>query len=128
MLAGMNMAANELDDSVFGAIAGYFAMLAEPTRLKIMHALCYGERSVGRIVADTGVNQTTVSRQLALLHRHGMTTRRRDGNQVFYRIADETMPDVCRAVCRRIANSMEGRRPLRRRFLALIPAPKRRAA
>lgn len=124
---GMRNPADELDP-VFGAVASYFAMLADPTRLKIMHALCHGERTVGRIVADTGLSQTTVSRHLALMHRHGMATRRRDGNHVHYRIADETMPEVCRAVCRRIASAMDERRPLRRRLLALIPGPKQRAA
>ena len=128
MLAGMTRAANEPDDAVLGAVAEYFAALAEPTRLRIMHALCRGERSVGAIVAETGVSQTTVSRQLAVLHRHGMTTRRRDGRQVYYRIADETMPDVCRAVCSRIASTMDERRPLRRQLLALIPGRKQRVA
>lgn len=124
---GMRKPADE-SDPVFGAVASYFAMLADPTRLKIMHALCYGERTVGRIVADTGVSQTAVSRHLALMHRHGMALRRRDGNHIHYRIADETMPEVCRAVCRRIAGAMDERRPMRRRLLALIPGPKQRAA
>jgi DNA-binding transcriptional ArsR family regulator len=128
MLTDMMMAANQPDDAVLVAVAGYFAALAEPTRLRIVHALCRGERSVGRIVADTGVSQTTVSRQLALLHRHGMTTRRRDGKRVYYRIADETMPEVCRAVCSHIASAMDERRPLRRQLLALIPGRGRRAA
>jgi hypothetical protein len=30
--------------SRLGAVAGYFAVLAEPTRLKIMHTLCTDER------------------------------------------------------------------------------------
>ena len=127
MLRAMRKATDDLD-TLFGTVAGYFAVLAEPTRLKIMHTLCAGERSVGRVVADTGVSQTAASRHPALLHRHGIAARRRDGNQVYYRIADETMLDVCRAVCGRIASAMDERRPLRRRFLALIPARKRRAA
>lgn len=127
MLGGMIGAADE-SDPVFSVLASYFAVLADPTRLKIMHALCRGERTVSRIVADTGISQTTVSRHLARLHRHGMAWRRRDGNQVYYRIADETMREVCRAVCSRIANAMDERRSLRRRFLALIPEAKRRAA
>ena len=57
-----------------------------------------------------------------------MARRRRDGNQVYYRIADETMPAVCRAVCNRIAHAMDERRPLRRQLLALIPGPGQRVA
>lgn len=126
MLRDMQKAKDDLD-ALFGTVAGYFAVLAEPTRLKIVHTLCGGERTVGRVVADAGVSQTAASRHLALLHRYGVAARRRDGNQVYYRIADETMLDVCRAVCGRIANAMDGRRPLRRRLLAFVPPPGRRA-
>ena len=130
MLCAMRKTLDELD-SVLGAVAGYFAVLAEPARLKIMHALCDGERTVGRVVADTGVSQTVASRHLALLHRHGIAARRRNGNQVYYRMADEALPELCRAVCRRIADGIAERRPPRRRLLALM-APRgasgRRAA
>ena len=115
-------------DAAFSTVAGFFAILAEPSRLKIMHALCDGERSVNRIVADSGMTQTNVSRHLALMHRHGVLARRRDGNQIHYRIADDTMPELCRAVCLRMARTMNVRRPLRRQLLKLIPAPKKRAA
>jgi len=40
-------------DPVFDLVAGYFAMLAEPTRLKIMHSICEGERTVNEIVSVT---------------------------------------------------------------------------
>mgnify|MGYP003349626205 CR=1 FL=1 len=39
-------------DPVFDAVAAYFSVLSEPTRLKIMHAVCNGERSVSEIVLD----------------------------------------------------------------------------
>lgn len=48
------------------------------------------ERTVNRIIAETGITQTNVSRHLALTHRHGVLERRREGNQIHYRIADET--------------------------------------
>jgi DNA-binding transcriptional ArsR family regulator len=115
-------------DAAFSTVARFFAVLAEPNRLKIMHALCDGERSVNRIVADTGLSQTNVSRHLALMHRHGVLARRRDGNQIHYRIADEALPELCRAVCLRMARAMDERRPLRRQLLKLIPAPTKRAA
>ena len=115
-------------DLVFGAVASYFAILAEPARLKIMHAICEGERTVSQIVADTGITQTNVSRHLALMYRQGAVVRRRDGKQIYYRVADDTMVELCRAVCNRMARSIDERAPLRRRLLKLIPAPKKRAA
>jgi DNA-binding transcriptional ArsR family regulator len=113
-------------DPVFSTVAAYFSVLSEPTRLKIMHAVCNGERSVSQIVAETGATQTNVSRHLGLMHRHGVLARRKDGNQVYYRVADETMIELCRSVCNRIATTIDERRPLRKQFLKLLP--KKRAA
>jgi DNA-binding transcriptional ArsR family regulator len=118
---------NELDP-VFDAVAAYFSVLSEPTRLKIMHAVCNAERSVSEIVEETGASQTNVSRHLGLMHRHGVLLRRRVGTQVFYRVADPTMVDLCRTVCNRIAGSIDERRPLRRQFLRLLPEQKKKRA
>jgi DNA-binding transcriptional ArsR family regulator len=101
---------------VLDAVAGYFAALAEPTRLQILHVLCAGERTVGGIVEETGISQPTVSRHLAALHRHGIAARRRAGNLIYYRVADATTRELCRTVCAHIANGMAGRPQLRRRL------------
>jgi DNA-binding transcriptional ArsR family regulator len=114
-------------DPVFDAVASYFAVLAEPARLKIMHAICERERSVNEIVRDTGIPQSNVSRHLGLMYRQGVVERRRDGNQIYYQVADETMPELCRAVCARIAKTMDERRPMRRQLLQLVPATRRTA-
>ena len=115
-------------DPVFDAVAAYFSVLSEPTRLKIMHAVCNGEKTVSQIVAETGASQTNISRHLGLMHRHGVLSRRRDGTQVIYRVADSTMVELCRTVCNRIAGSIDERKPLRRQFLRLLPSPRKRAA
>ena len=115
-------------DPVFNAVAAYFSVLSEPTRLKIMHAVCNGEKTVSQIVAETGATQTNVSRHLGLMFRHGVLRRRRNGTQVLYSVADPTMVELCRSVCNRIAGSIAERRPLRRQFLKLLPVAKKRAA
>lgn len=114
-------------DPVFDTVAGYFGVLAEPTRLKIMHALCLGEKTVGEVVEATGATQTNVSRHLGLMHRHGMVARRKDGTAVVYSIADPAMVELCREVCGRIARTV-GERPGKRQFSRVLPAPKRAAA
>src|SRR5436305_14764930 len=58
----------DLLERVFAAVARYFAVLAEPTRLRILHAICQQEQSVSAIVHATGATQTNVSRHLSLLH------------------------------------------------------------
>lgn len=115
-------------DPVFDAVASYFSVLSEPTRLRIMHAVCDTEKTVSQIVEDIGATQTNASRHLGLMFRAGVLSRRKDGNQVYYRVADPSMVEICRTVCNRIAGSMDDKKPLRRELLRLLPTPKRRAA
>ena len=103
-------------DSVLEAVAGYFAALAEPTRLRVLRAVCPGERTVGSIVEESGVSQPAVSRHLAALHRHGIVTRRRDANQVYYRVSDKSTVELCRIVCTRLGDKMAAQPQLRRRL------------
>jgi len=103
-------------DSVLEAVAGYFGALAEPTRLRVLRAVCPGERTVGSIVEETGVSQPAVSRHLAALHRHGIVTRRREASQVYYRVSDTSTAELCRIVCTRLGDKMAAQPQLRRRL------------
>ena len=94
---------------VFEAAASYLSLLSEPTRLRILHAICHEERSVNDIVALTGATQTNVSRHLALMYRSQVLSRRRDGNSVFYSIADQTLVRICRSVCNHVAAELDDR-------------------
>jgi DNA-binding transcriptional ArsR family regulator len=109
-------AANELD-RVFAVVARYFGVLSEPTRLKILHAICQEERSVSAIVDATGATQTNVSRHLGLMLNAGVVSRRRDGNAVYYRVADPEFVDICRSVCVQIAGRIDEQKPLRKDLL-----------
>ena len=124
----LNLANMDELDAVFDSVAAYFSVLSDPTRLKIMHAVCHSERSVSQIVIAIGATQTNVSRHLGLMYRNGVLARRRDGNHIYYRVADETIIELCRSVCNRIAVNIDDQQPLKRQLLKLIPAAKTRAA
>jgi len=102
---------------VFASVARYFALLSDPTRLKILHAICQSEQSVSAIVAATGTSQTSVSRHLGLLHQAGVVSRRREHSLVYYQIADAMFVDICRRVCVQIAGCIDDRAPLRDQLL-----------
>jgi len=108
--------ASELEP-VFAAVAKYFGLLSEPTRLKILHTICRSEQHVTAIVDATGASQTNVSRHLALLHQAGVVSRRKVRNSVFYKVADPMFADVCRTVCVQLANRIDARAPLREELL-----------
>lgn len=91
---------------LFEEVSNYFFLLSEPTRLKILHALCNGERPVGEIVTEIESTQANVSRQLNMLYRARILARRKDGTQVYYRIDDQNTIDVCRTVCGQMSSKI----------------------
>ena len=109
---------NELN-KVFESVAEYFGLLAEPTRLKILHCLCSEERAVNEVVEAIGLTQANASRHLNLLYRAGALDRRRDGAQVIYRIVDPNFADLCRTVCVSIASRGDMSAPQREELLRL---------
>jgi DNA-binding transcriptional ArsR family regulator len=107
-------------NDVFETVARYFALLAEPTRLRIMHSICQQEKPVSTIVEELGASQTNVSRHLGLMYQAGVLARRKDGNQVLYRVTDAAFTEICRTVCVRVAAELDGDKALKRRVRSLI--------
>lgn len=94
-------------------VAGYFQVLAEPTRLRILNILREGERNVGDLAQMCGYTAANVSRHLSLMTKNGLVTREGRGTSVYYRFADESVYALCDLVCdniaRRIARSEASR-------------------
>lgn len=88
----------KLQHEIFESTARYFSVLGEPTRLKILHVVCNGERCVGDIVQATDLAQANVSRHLGLMYQAGMLSRRREGTLVYYRVVDAQLLELCRSV------------------------------
>lgn len=88
-----------LSEDALQLVAQRFAVLAEPMRLRLIQALFEGERNVTELVAATGGTQANVSRHLQTLTVAHILSRRKEGLQVFYRIADPTIPKLCELVC-----------------------------
>jgi DNA-binding transcriptional ArsR family regulator len=92
---------------VFEAAARYFSVLGEPTRLRILHAICQEERCVNEIIKTTGLAQANVSRHLGLMYQAGLLSRRREGTQIFYRVADPMYVELCRTVTQQVISRMD---------------------
>lgn len=105
-------------DPVFTTVSRYFSLLAEPTRVRILHSICQQERSVSEIVALTGATQTNVSRHLGTMHRAGVLSRRKHGQFIYYGIADPALTEICRTVCVHIAGREAIRDDSRNRLMA----------
>jgi DNA-binding transcriptional ArsR family regulator len=93
-------------------VAERFKVLSEPTRLRILNALRSGERTVTELMDDTGLGQANVSKHLQLLHALGFTARRKEGLYVYYRLADETVFELCDIVCGKLGDEAKARTEL----------------
>ena len=74
------------------ATADLFAVLSDPTRLQVLHALLHapaGELCVCDLAAGLGRDDTTISHQLRVLRTQHLVTMRKVGRVVYYRLVDE---------------------------------------
>lgn len=69
--------------------ARFLKTLANPNRLLILCILSQGERSVGELEGLLKIRQPTLSQQLAILRDEALVETRREGKQIFYRLASE---------------------------------------
>jgi ArsR family transcriptional regulator len=88
-----------MSDAALELIARRFAVLAEPMRLRLVHALFDGEKSVNTLVEESGGTQANVSRHLQTLANAHVLARRKEGLQVFYSISDSSIYKLCELVC-----------------------------
>lgn len=71
------------------ALVGLFKVLANDSRLRLLHALERGgEVSVGDLADAVDMSAQAVSNQLQRLVDRRILRPRRDGNRIFYSIAD----------------------------------------
>lgn len=103
--ATKNLSPKEME-KVFIRVADYFNVLSEPARLRIMYAVCSGEKSVSEVLELCGSSQANVSRHLSALHKAGILMRRKAGATVYYSIADTATVEMCQTVCTKVAESL----------------------
>ncbi|MDI6716743.1 MAG: metalloregulator ArsR/SmtB family transcription factor [Actinomycetota bacterium] len=70
-------------------LADTFKVLSDPTRLKIVFALLYGELCVCEIADIVEMSQSAVSHQLRKLKDHRLIKRRKSANMVYYSLDDD---------------------------------------
>lgn len=98
----------------------FLKSLASPVRLKILCMLSGRECSVGELADAMGVRQSVASQHLALLRKDDLVTARRDGQTIWYSLADQRVVRIMEVMqalfC---APEPTGGRPARRR----VPEP-----
>jgi len=77
--------------------ANLFRVLGHPARVRILELLRGGERSVGSLQAELGLDSGGTSQHLSALRRIGLVESRREGTSVFYRVDDEHVFELLEA-------------------------------
>lgn len=76
-------------------LVGLFKVLGNDSRLRMLHALARGgELCVSDLAEAVGMRPQAVSNQLQRLTDRRILSARRDGNRVYYSIADPCVPSV----------------------------------
>ena len=90
-------------DAMFELAADTFRVMSAPMRLKIINSLCNEEKNVGQLLEEIDTTQPNMSQHLNTLYKAKILGRRREGVQIYYRIINDRVVSLCRAVCTQIA-------------------------
>ena len=85
-------------DIVYKVKADFLRALSHPVRLKIIEALKSGEKSVGTLVKQIGVSQSSLSRHLLALREAGILISRQQKTTVYYNLRDHDIFHVLRPI------------------------------
>lgn len=90
------MERDELTKEAYKLHAQVCSIMANPKRLEIIELLSGGEKSVEELTQATGVLKANISQHLALLRHYHLVMTRKEGQRVFYKIANSKMIEACR--------------------------------
>jgi DNA-binding transcriptional ArsR family regulator len=76
--------------------ADLFQVLASPIRLGVVRLLLDGERSVADLLSAMNIAQPRLSNHLACLRNCGLVRTRRQGNFIYYAVADPRVVEIVR--------------------------------
>lgn len=94
-------------DQMFQLAADLFRVLSAPMRLRIIKCLCESEKNVSELLLEVDTTQPNMSQHLNTLYLSGVLAKRREGVQIYYRIADQRVAHLCKVVCSQVAADAE---------------------
>lgn len=102
----------ELGKPISELKAEMFRAMSHPARIRILETLAGGERSVGEMQPEIGIELSHLSQQLAVLRRAGLVTTRKEGQSVFYSVKDPLVTELLRVAKRLLISSLTETRDL----------------
>ena len=84
-----------MNQSIFKIQAEFCKAMGNETRLYVLHILRDRPMTVSQLCEATGLPQSNVSRQLAILKNVGVVMTHRSGGEVLYQMTDPKIGEVC---------------------------------
>ena len=103
--------------------AEFFKALAHPVRIRILEILVRGGRSVHELQEALGVDQPTVSQQLAVLRAKNIVDARKEGTAVRYTVRDASVRELLDVTRRIFDNHLIGTQTMLRELRREAPPP-----
>lgn len=75
-------------DKVFEKVSETFQLISDATRLKILWLLCHSEACVNNIAVAVNMSAPAVSHHLRILKQAGLLVSRREGKEMYYKLAE----------------------------------------
>lgn len=115
---------------IYQVKADFFKTLGHPVRIRVLELLREGERSVGALLSEVGVEPSHLSQQLAVLRRANLVRTRKEGSAVYYSVAEPRLFELLEVAKSIITSSLTETRELLEELEAMdfdeSAAPRRR--
>lgn len=83
-----------LSEELYFNIAGFFKIVGDPTRCKIISALQNSEMCVCDLANVLGMSKSSISHQLSKMKYNGIVRKRKLGKEVYYSLDDEHVEEI----------------------------------
>ncbi|MBO5031807.1 MAG: winged helix-turn-helix transcriptional regulator [Lachnospiraceae bacterium] len=90
---------NMPDAEACAQAADMFKQVSDGSRLRILWLLCHCEECVSNISAAMDMSDPAVSHHLKLLKKSGLIISRREGKEVYYKLADTKQAQLLHHAC-----------------------------
>jgi ArsR family transcriptional regulator, lead/cadmium/zinc/bismuth-responsive transcriptional repressor len=87
-----------------------FLALANPLRLRLVHALAHTELCVGDLAHALGLSMSAVSHELRLLRHLRLVAPRDEGRRTYYRVVDDVVSELVHDCLRHVGGEPAGSR------------------
>jgi ArsR family transcriptional regulator len=84
-----------MDERVFEMQADICKVFSHPKRLHVLCLLKDGEKSFGELLSATGLSKASLSQHLTVLRDRGVVIDRRQGQNLFFAVADRKITAAC---------------------------------